>query len=217
MIRPFLSTFLAMFMGIASLHASSEEFSFIMNNQVVKKKGAGLASLTCPVDSDNIFLNLKDKVGTCHFLSGAEPSVFERATQMHTTLASQIPGVSFPSITLECETIGNQHMAATDGAVVLKGPSVTLFSNIFCAKDDISVCASHISFLGVFLTSTAGKIILKAPDDCPGWLRSLTFERAPGERPFDMMFQGTVSFHPPSLEELLVAGTNKVTLGIVTS
>lgn len=187
---------------------------FILNDQAVMMKKPGQGEVSFTVESGNLVLMLNDGKGTFGF---KKRNVTPDATLRHDSIVSIAPRLSVPTQPLEWEAIAGQNMAVTDGGMVFKELSVMLIASIYCAKDDISICASHISFLGAFLTSTAGKIILKAPDDCPGWLRSLTFERAPGERPFDMMFQGAVSFHPRSIEDLLVVGTNKVILSIVTS
>ena len=89
--------------------------------------------------------------------------------------------------------------------------------NIFCAQKDIVVCAPTLIFESAFFTARTGKITLKAPDTSPGWMRAITFERAPGARDFDMMLQGVVTFDTPQLKIFYALGAFKATVDVQVS
>lgn len=108
-----------------------------------------------------------------------------------------------------------QNLFATGGSIKLgDAEHFDGHNDILCARGDITLSAQTLCLKNTFCTSDTGQITLKAPEGCPGWLRSLTFERAKGERPFDMMFEGTVSFHSSTIDTLLVLGANKVTFKV---
>ncbi|MBA4118245.1 MAG: hypothetical protein C0514_05040 [Candidatus Puniceispirillum sp.] len=196
------------------LLASSEEYIFTLNDQAVFSPSGALGSLASTVEADTSMLELKERKAT-HCSAAGTPSPMDQAQECYRSLEGKVKKVSAPTLTFLCPTFNGYFFSAvTDGVTVSHEGPVTIQANFFYAEKDVSISGQSISLQGVFCASKVGKISLKAPEGCPGWLRSLTFERAPGERPFDMMFQGCVSFNPPSIENLIVVGANKVTFGV---
>ena len=196
------------------LLASSDEYIFTLNDMAVSSPSGALGSMVSTVGGDSSMLELKERKAI-HCGAAGTPSPMDQAQECYRSIEGKVIKVSAPTLTLLCPTFNGYFFSAVTDSVSVKheGP-ITIQANFFYAEKDVSISGQSISLQSVFCASKAGKITLRAPEGCPGWLRGLTFERAPGERSFDMMFQGTVSFNPPAIENLVVVGANKVTFEV---
>ncbi|MBA4118244.1 MAG: hypothetical protein C0514_05035 [Candidatus Puniceispirillum sp.] len=207
---------LACLVAMPPLLASDEKLIFTLNDHEVRAKINRNGVLGVGVDENHVVLDLKDCAG---ILGGYSPETKERrwdeAHALYTDISTCSPAHNNTRWSRNSHKLMWQNLVATGGPIKLgDAEHFDAHNDILCARGDITLSAQTLCLKNTFCTSDTGQITLNAPEGCSGWLRSLTFERAPGVRPFDMMFDGTVCFNPPTIETLLALGANKVTFKV---
>ncbi|MBA4118243.1 MAG: hypothetical protein C0514_05030 [Candidatus Puniceispirillum sp.] len=205
------------FLAVVPSVMASNTYICTMNRLEVRSQGGGSKQPTYHSKADVLVVNLRDRAVNV-------APVFESKdawTKAHARYNEIAQAVKAQIASQWCDSsseIAAQHLFATQDDIWAGRPapeSVTFQANIFHAETDVTLHAQNLSLKSTFCTSHAGDITLRAPDESSGWLRAITFKSsASGQRPFDMMFQGTVSFTPPSIENLVVVGASKVTFEV---
>ncbi|MBA4118247.1 MAG: hypothetical protein C0514_05050 [Candidatus Puniceispirillum sp.] len=209
------AAFCVCLLPMSSLFASCDAFIVLGDDNDSRAFTRWLPRPFFEVASDHLVLNLAQGKWSCGFVTPPTTPLLAQANEQYNQVQSVLPHIRIPVVTRMSERLNGVHMTATQKDVSLSHhTSLSLKENIFCAQGDVTVTAPILTFESTFLTSHTGKITLKAPEQSPGWLRALAFERAEGLRPFDVMLQGTVSFATSQVHELYVVGAFKVTMDV---
>lgn len=149
-------------------------------------------------------------------VAGEEGSLLDGAKTLYREMRPSLfaPKPS-PQVDLNCNRlIWHRVSALSEDLTWSSLKPIHVEASVLCAQKNVTIYAPSLTVNAVFCISKTGCICFKTPEECRGWLHALTFERSPGERPFDIFFSGNVSFEAPSAVSLFVAGAHKVTLEV---
>lgn len=147
---------------------------------------------------------------------GEEGSLLDDAQTLYREMRPNLfAPKSAEHVARHCNKLIWHRVSALSEGLTWNSPTpVHVEASVLCAHKDVVIRAPSLTVNAVFCTSKTGCICFQAPEESRGWLHALTFERSPGERPFDLFFSGNVLFETPSTASLFVAGAHKVTLEV---
>lgn len=205
------------FLAVVPAVMASSTYICTMNSLEVYSQGGQSKQPTYLSKADVLFVNLRDRAVKVAPIFESKDK-WTRAHAQYNEIAQAVKAQIASEWCDSNSKITAQHLFANQDDIWAGRPApepVTFQANIFHAEKDVTLHAQELSLESTFCTSHTGDITLRAPEDSPGWLRAITFKpSASGERPFDMMFEGTVSFTPPSIENLIVVGASKITFDV---
>ena len=194
--------------------ALDEETVFTLNEINVRVKPHCITEFDFQIDDDHCIMFMQNRGGKLvAYCQQEKEKRCDQARASYADISTCSPANYNTLWRRNSHKLMWQNLVATGGPITLSDAQrIDAENNILCTREKVTLCAQTLCLKNTFCTSGTGQVTLKAPEGSTHWLRALTFERAPGERPFDMMFEGTVSFNSSTIETLVVLGANKVSI-----